>query len=587
MTRRPLRPLAGVIRARDRGEDPDEIEAHRRAERLQAARAQERRRAEWRLILLGAAMLGAFAAATANMTRMALSGPEPAAEAELRQVRAERADIVDRHGRLLATNMPTVGLYVEPNRIVDPAHAARELARIFPDLEAAALEERIRRNRFFFVRQTLSPEQAQRVWDIGEPGLRFARREMRLYPAGAAVAHLIGATGYGVLEVSAAEIVGTAGVERWFDRRLADPARVGEPLRLSIDLAAQIALRDQLLAGIARYNARAAAGVLMDARNGEVLALVSLPDFDPNARPQDPKDPRLFNMAAQGVYELGSTMKTVTAALALERGIARPDTLVNTTAPLVWGRHQIREAHRMPPRMTLRDVVVESSNTGAARLAAAAGAVWQKDLLERLGFFAPQTIELPEAAQAQPLRPARWPEISVMTVGFGHGLSVTPVHLAAAYATLANGGLLVRPTLLLGAEPPAEADRVVSAATSREIRDMLRAVVTRGTAKTADVPGYLVGGKTGTAEKITRGRYDPTRTLVTFAAIFPSDAPAYVLVVSLDEASVFAAGRIRRTAGWTAAPLAGETIRRLAPILGLRPVPGTAPTAPATIQVRN
>lgn len=595
MTRRPLRPLAGVIRARRMGEDPDRIEAHRRAERLQALRAAERRRAEWRLTLLGFGIVVAFAATFLRMAAIAVSEPaEPAIAAADSPPAIARADITDRNGRLLATNILAHTIFSEPAWMVDPDAAAEGLARIFPDLDAEELKARFARKRFFFLRQAVTPEQMQAVHDLGEPGLKFAPREVRVYPAGRALAHVLGATGIRNADVDAAELRGTAGVELWFDDELSDPARpIGpdgrpQPLALSIDLTAQVALREILAAGMARTRARGAAGVVLDARTGAIIAMVSLPDFDPNRRPRDPADPRLFNRAAQGVYELGSTLKPVTAAMVMERGLAGPDTMVDAT-PFRWAGMRVTDIHRMPPRLSLARVIAESSNPATARLAILAGARAQRDILERLGFFGVSGVELPEAAQARPLLPPRWSDPYVITVSFGHGIAVTPLHLAAAYATMTNGGLRVRPTLRREAAPATEADRVLPAEVSRQLRAMLRLAVTEGTGKAADVPGYLVGGKTGTAEKIgPDGRYDPKRTLTTFAGIFPADDPAYVVVLTLDEASVEAHGRTWRTAGWTVAPLAGETIRRLAPILGVRPRPEPAPErAPTLIKVRN
>ncbi len=579
MIRKPLRPLAGVLRARAAGGDPDALEAHRRAERQQALRATERRRAEWRLTLLGFLVLAGFLTAAGRMAAVATSDPsEPTAGVSAARITAARADIVDRAGRVLATNLPTRGLYVQPSLMIDPAAAAEGLAAIFPELEPVELEARIRQGRFFWVRQSISPEQRQRVHELGEPGLQFAPREMRLYPAGRAVSHVLGGAAFGQLDVSAAELLGTAGVEHWFDARLRDPAQAGVPLALSLDLSAQVALREVLARGVETYKAKGAAGIVMSARTGEVVAIVSLPDFDPNARPRDAKDPRLFNRAVQGLYELGSTFKLFTAALAMDRGVLGPESMVNTQGPLVWGRFKIRDFHRMPAQMSLRDVIVESSNTGTARVAMMMGVTAQQDFLRGLGFLEPTSLQLSEASQAKPMAPPRWSELSMMTISFGHGLAATPLHLAAGYASLANGGLRVRPTLVKGGSAPTEADRVVGPETSRHIREMLRAVVTDGTGRNADVPGYLVGGKTGTADKPQPGGgYARDKVIQTFAAVFPMNDPEYVVVISIDEGSIFAAGETRRTAGWIAAPLAGETIRRIAPILGMRPLPPTAP----------
>lgn len=590
MVRRPLRPLAGVIEARQQGRDPNEIEAGRRAERMHAQRATERRRAEWRLVLVGVLFSLAFITAGLRMGVVAQSEPaETTSVAPPAPISAARADITDRHGRVMATNLPSWAVFVQPREIFDPDRVVAGLIEIFPEISAKWLKARIEKGKFFWVTQSISPEQRQRVHDLGEPGMGFAPREVRLYPSGPASSHVIGAVRYGQLEVHAAEMKGYAGVESAFNTRLSDPARLAEPLTLSLDLSVQVAMREMLIAGLKTYKAKHAAAVLMDAKTGEVVSLVSLPDFDPNDRPTQSSDKRLFNWAAQGIIEPGSTFKTFTAAMVLEEGIAQPDTLVNTTSPLRWGRFRIRDSHRMPEIMTLTDVIAESSNTGTARLAVTAGAKMQKAFLERLGLFVTTTLELPEARSARPLSQSRWSELTTMTVSYGHGVAVSSVHIAAAYAAMVNGGLQVSPTILKRNEPAAPGRRVISEQTSRQIKAMLRATVTRGTAKTADVPGYLVAGKTGSAEKPKPGGgYDRERVTSFFAGTFPVSDPAYVIVVMLDEASVYAHGRTWRTAGWTAAPLTGEIIRRIAPILGMRPVPhDTNPTGPESRLVRN
>ena len=336
-----------------------------------------------------------------------------------------------------------------------------------------------------------------------------------------------------------------------------------------------------------RYHAKGAAGVLMDARNGEIIAMASLPDFDPNDRNAffrqgRAADSPLFNRASQGLYELGSTYKVFTAAMVMEAGIATPDTMMDTRGPLVSGRFRIRDSHRMDPEMSLKDIIIESSNVGTARFAMIAGARRQQAFLEKLGLLSAAPVELPEAAGATPLQPAKWRDISTMTISFGHGISGSPLHLAAAYAAMVNGGFKVNPTLLADAPMPGEDARVISALTSARIRDMLRAVVTAGTGRNADAEGYFLGGKTGSAEKPrTDGKgYDRTKIVATFAGAFPIHDPRYVIVVTLDEAEDRTGTRARRTAGWTAAPTTRAAITRLAPLLGMRPAPDAAAEAP-------
>ena len=580
MIRRPLRPLARILSARAQGADPDLVEAEERALRLAALHRVERQKAETRLLLLGLAFVIGFSAVGARMALLAATEPmEPRADADHGSIAAHRADIVDRNGAILATNIVTASLYAQPRDMVDPSGSAAALARIFPDLDAETLRRRLTDGRsFMWIKRSLSPEQRQQVHDLGEPGLLFGPRESRLYPNGAVAAHLLGGASYGREGVGAAEVIGTAGVERVFDDRLRDPARAGEPLRLSIDLALQTALEEVLGEGMSEMNARGAFGILMEIDTGQIRALASLPDFDPNLRPPlptsgDPAESPLFNRAAQGRYELGSTFKPFTVAMALEAGIVTPQTLVETKGPMRWGRFTIRDFHDYGPHLTVEDVIVKSSNIGTARLAVERGGAAQKAFLGRLGMLEASPVELTEAGRTEPLLPERWSELSTMTISYGHGIAVTPLHLASAYATLLNGGLRVQPSVIASDVRPEEADRVISERTSRQIRDMLRQVVVRGTARFADVEGYEVGGKTGTADKpLPNGGYARERVIATFAGVFPSSAPQYVLVLGLDEPERVVNGQRLRTAGWTAVPVAASAIRRFAPIMGMRPI---------------
>ena len=586
MIRRPLRPLARILAARATGADPDLVEAEERAARLAAMHQAERQRAETRLLLLGAVFVLAFSTVAGRMALLSAAIPvEPSAGVASEPIRAQRADIVDRDGKILATNMITAALYAQPPQMVDPRRAADELAAIFPDLDADRLHARLTNGRkFLWIKRTISPEQRQRVHDLGEPGLLFGPRETRLYPNGPVAAHVLGGAGFGREGVRAAEVVGQAGVESALDARLRDTERTSEPLRLSIDLGAQIALEEVLAAGMAEMQAKGAVGILMEADTGQIRAMASLPDFDPNRRPPlpksgDPAESPLFNRAAQGRYELGSTFKPFTVALALDSGMVAPTTLVDTKGPMRWGRFTIRDYRNYGPRLTVEDVIVKSSNIGTARLAIERGAPAQRAFLDSLGLFDAVPVELAEAGRATPLLPTRWSDLTTMTVSYGHGIAVTPLHLAAAYATIANGGLKVTPSLIEGAEPPTEANRVISATTSAQIRQMLREVVLRGTASFADVEGYEIAGKTGTADKpLPTGGYARDQVLSTFASVFPASDPRYVLVIALDEpVFLHESGQRFRTAGWTAVPVAARVVRRVAPVLGLRPEPVPAP----------
>jgi cell division protein FtsI (penicillin-binding protein 3) len=580
MTRTPLRPLARILQARDRGENPDAIERENIRRRHDEMRDRARRRAEGRLLVLGLVFLCAFVVIGGRMGVLANSDPaEPRASAAGAQILAQRADIVDRKGRMLATNFETHSLYAQPPQMIEPGRAARELARIFPDLDREALvEDFTGKRKFLWVKKKISPEQKQAVHDIGEPGLLFGPREMRLYPNGRLAAHVLGGASFGREGVHAAEVVGVAGVEKHFDARLRDPARGHEPLTLSLDLSVQAAVERVLGGGKTLMNARGAAAVLMDVETGELLSLASLPDFDPNDRPRPAVEGRasdspLFNRAVQGLYELGSTFKIFAVAQALELGLVEPSTEIDTRGPLKWGEFTIRDFRDYGNRMTASEVIVKSSNIGTARIAQDIGADRQRSFLRKLGLLAPTGLELVEAAGAEPLLPPKWSELSTMTISYGHGLSASPLHLAAAYATIANGGRQVAPTLLRQARGAAGGDRVMSEDTAARALTMLRKVVSEGTASLGEVPGYAVGGKTGTADKpkATGPGYHEDKVIATFASVFPADDPAYVLVVTLDEPVETSGAEPRRTAGWTAVPVAAEIIRRVAPLLGLRP----------------
>lgn len=581
MIRTPLRPLARILHARTTGQNPDEIERENIRLRGEATRDKERARAETRLLVVAVFFLAAFSTVGLRMGGLAASEPqEPQLTNSDAPILAQRADILDRKGRVLATNLVTHALYAQPPMMVDPVGTADKLVGIFPDLERDRLIKDFSGGRkFLWIKKKISPEQLQAVHDIGDPGLLFGPREMRLYPNGALAAHILGGSRFGAEGVSSAEILGVAGVEKARDAWLRDPANQGAPLELSLDLTLQSVVEEVLDGGMKLMNSKGAAAILMEVKTGEVLAMASLPDFDPNDRPApltkgDASDSPLFNRAVQGVYELGSTFKIFATSQALELGLVSPETMVNTKSPMTYGRHKIRDFHNYGPELSVTDVIVESSNVGTARIAQMIGPERQKAFLETMGFTQPTPVELIEAPTGRPLLPQKWSEISSMTIGYGHGLSASPLHLASAYATIANGGVKVEPTILHNGAPRIGA-RVMSEATAQKSLAMMRAVVTRGTASFGDVKGYQVAGKTGTADKAKpTGGYYKDKVIATFASVFPVTDPKYVLVLTLDEPVETSGSMPRRTAGWTAVPVAAEVIRRVAPLLGLRPEEG-------------
>jgi len=579
MIRTPLRPLARILQARDKGENPDSIERENIRLRHEEMNDRSRRRAEGRLLVLGVMFLCAFVLIGARMGVLAKTDPtEPRGSVVGSDILAQRADIVDRQGRILATNFDTHSLYAQPQQMIEPERAARELQKIFPDLDGERLlKDFTGKRKFLWIKKKISPEQMQTVHDIGEPGLLFGPREMRLYPNGKLAAHVLGGAGFGREGVHAAEVIGVAGIEKYYDDRLRDPAFGSTPLTLSLDLSIQAATERVLYGGMRLLNAKGAAAVLMDVRSGEILAIASLPDFDPNDRPRpltegNAADSPLFNRAVQGVYELGSTFKIFAVAQAMELGLINAETLIDTHGPLRQNGFSINDFHNYGPALSATKVIVKSSNIGTARIAKMIGPKRQQGFLKSLGFFDPTPLEIIEAAGGKPLLPRRWTELSTMTISYGHGLSSSPLHLATAYAAIANGGRRVAPTLML--RPSSQlGERVMSAEVAASARRMLRMVVTEGTASLGEVPGYAVGGKTGTADKPKEngGGYHDDKVIATFASMFPAHDPKYVLVVTLDEPSETSGSEPRRTAGWTAVPVAAEIIRRVAPLLGLRP----------------
>jgi cell division protein FtsI (penicillin-binding protein 3) len=567
MIRTPLRPLARILEARQKGENPDAIERENTRIRHEQMRDHARLRAEGRLVV------------GARMGLLATSEPvEPRAHAPGAMISASRADIVDRNGSILATNFDTHALYAQPKHMVDPVMAAKGLVRVFPDLdEERLIKDFTGERKFLWIKRKISPEQKQAVHDIGDPGLLFAPRDMRLYPNGTLAAHVMGGASFGKEGVHGAEVIGVAGVEKYFDDYLRDPANGNTPLQLSLDLSVQAAAERVLWGGMKLMNAKGATSVLMDVKTGEVISVVSLPSFDPNDRPRpategDASDSPLFNRSVQGVYELGSVFKIFAAAQAIELGLVNAETVIETAGPMRVGGFNIGEfQNKNYGKLSVTDIIVHSSNRGTGRLALQIGVERQQKFLKDLGFFEATDYEIVEAAGGKPLLPQRWTDLSTVTISYGHGLSTSPMHLAAGYAAIANGGFRVKPTILKQ-NGPQLGPRVMSERAASDARMMLRKVVADGTASFAEVPGYFVGGKTGTADKPNpRGGYYKDKTLATFASMFPAHDPKYVLIVTLDEPVETSGDKPRRTAGWTAVPIAAEMIRRVAPLLGVRP----------------
>ena len=478
----------------------------------------------------------------------------------------DRGDIVDRDGQPLARTIDAWTIAIHPAKVIgDKLTLARHLARLMPERTEAQYFALLRSGKsFFYLRRRASPSLVQAVNALGEPGLAIQKEPDRLYPQTSLAAHVIGYTdvdGHGV-----------AGMEYAFDRALSDPASRGTPLTLSIDSRLQQALEHELMDAMTTFSAIGAAGVVMDIHTGELLAMTSLPQINPNAAGQGAPEAR-FNRATLGVYELGSTFKPFTVAMAMDSGIIKSmGQVYNCPDQLTAYGHTITDTHPFGRACTVAEIMKENSNIGTAQIAAQIGASRQRFFLEKMGFLGQVKIELPERARA--LTPGNnWGPLEVMTVGYGHGIAVTPLHLASGYATLFNGGIY-RPASLLKVDrghPPPRGVRVFTEETSYRMRALLRLVVTQGTGKKADAPGYRVGGKTGTAEKLLNGRYTSQAVVTTFAGVFPMDEPRYVIVVMLDDPKATKETYGFHTAGWNVAPVVSRTVSRIAPMLGVRP----------------
>jgi cell division protein FtsI (penicillin-binding protein 3) len=478
----------------------------------------------------------------------------------------ERGDILDRDGQPLARTIDAWTIGLHPTRVIgDKLTLARKLAALMPERDEAAYFAMLKSGRnFFYLRRRASPNLVEAVNALGEPGIALDREPDRLYPQTSLAAHVIGYTdidGHGV-----------AGMERAFDQELSDPATRGQPLQLSISSKIQQALTHELLEAMTHFSAIGAAGVVMDIHTGEVLAMTSLPQLNLNDAGNGTPEAR-FNRATLGVYELGSTFKPFTVAMAMDSGIVKS---FGQMYPCVDALHiygqTIHDTHPYGRMCSVAEIMKESSNIGTAEIADQLGAERQKAFLKKMGFLDRVNVELPERGRT--LTPgSNWGPFETLTVGFGHGIAVTPLHLATGYATLFNGGIY-RPATLLKVGPdhavPA-GRRVFTEQTSYKMRSLIRLVVTEGTGRKADAPGYRVGGKTGTAEKIVGGHYTSAAVVTSFAGVFPMDDPRYVMVMMLDEPQGLPETYGFHTAAWNIGPAYGRAVSRIAPMLGVRP----------------
>jgi cell division protein FtsI (penicillin-binding protein 3) len=486
-------------------------------------------------------------------------------------VATARPDILDRNGEILATDVRMPSLFAEPHRIIDKDEAVELLATVIPDLDVAEVRERLSsRRRFVWLRREITAKQRQEIHRLGLPGVGFMHENKRVYPSGPLVSHLIGHVNI--------DNQGIAGIEKWLDSRgLADlhlaglaRDRLQQPVELAVDMRVQHAIRDELIKARVKYKALAAAGLVLDARTGEIVSMVSVPDYDPN-NPREALDPTRINRLTTGVYEMGSTFKALTLAMALDSGKMNINSMFDARGTLQYGRHTIHDYRGQNRMLSMGEVFTYSSNIGTARMALALGVEHHKQFLRRLGQLDRLRTELPESAE--PIVPRRWQEINTVTIAFGHGLSVAPLQAMMANAALVNGGWLIPPTFRKRTEEEAMrlATRVLKEDTSEKMRYLMRLNAEKGTAKRADVDGFYVGGKTGTSEKVVNGRYAKNKLLNTFTAVFPADKPRYLLLVMIDEPQAIPETNGYATSGWNAAPTAGLIIARIAPLLAITP----------------
>jgi cell division protein FtsI (penicillin-binding protein 3) len=478
---------------------------------------------------------------------------------------APRGDIVDRNGQPLARTIDAWTIAVHPRKLIgDPAEIAMKLAELMPEKGDQAFFHRLLTNdvSFTYLQRRASPALVEAVNAIGEPAIVFDRETQRLYPQSTMAAHALG--------FLSADGKGMSGMERVLDERLTNPALNGRPVALSIDTRVQAAMESELGRAMTAYQARGAAGLVLDVDTGEVVSMVSLPVFNPN-RVGMAGTEELRNNTVQSVYELGSTFKVITAAIALETGVADLSRRFDASSgALQVGRYRIRDDHAQRRWLNIPETLIHSSNVATARIADEIGAARMQAMFRRVGFDTKPDVELRE--KGRPLWPTYWARTTVMTTAYGHGIAVTPLHLASAYAAMINGGIW-RPSTLLKVEPgrAPKGRRVVSERTSRQMRQMLRLIVQEGTGRKAEAPGYRVGGKTGTAEVPQAGGYAKNANVSTFAAAFPMDAPRYVVIAMMDSPKRVEANQFQTTAAYTAAPVVSRVIARTGSILGVIP----------------
>jgi cell division protein FtsI (penicillin-binding protein 3) len=503
---------------------------------------------------------------------------------------APRADIVDRNGTLLATNLDSPALYVDSKELMQsgerPDEAAVRISTALPNLLLGDIRDKLASGRSFaYLKRSLTPDQEYAVNNLGIPGIEFSAAERRIYPLGDLVAHTVGYCNI--------DNVGEAGVERGLNKTIRGGA---EPITMSLDARVQFVLKDELQKVIDQFDAKGAAGIIMNVNTGEIVAMASLPDFDPNHPPStNPKDEteldkdRIFNKITSGEYELGSVFKIFNTAMALDSGVATMNSVFDATSGIKIGRFTIEDYHGKHRPLSVPEIFAYSSNIGSARMAMAAGGERQKTFLAKLGLLSPvPKMQFSPDEIGKPHYPAVWRPVNVMTIAFGHGIAVTPLHMITATAAMVNGGILRPPTMLkVPEDEEVPGVRVISPKTSEQMRKLFRLVVESGTAKQAEAQGYVVGGKTGTAEKNLHGHYEEKKLVSSFMGAFPINNPQYAIFTMVDEPHGNKESHGYATAGWTVVPATSRIIERIAPLLGVAPQDENAPEIKQGLQIES
>ncbi|EKF43400.1 penicillin-binding protein, transpeptidase [Nitratireductor indicus C115] len=529
-------------------------------------------RAQNRVIMAMALIFSIYGAIGGRLVYLATQ-EEPEATVPAARITASRPDLVDRNGEVLATDIKTASLFAEPRRIVDVDEAIEKLATVLPDLDYEQTYRRLDSDAgFVWLRRQLSPRQQAEIMALGIPGLGFRTEKRRFYPGGPTASHIVGLVNI--------DNKGIAGMEKFVDDQgLADLQATGlavaghmEPVRLSIDLRVQHVIRDELAQAMQRYKAVAAGAIMLNARTGEVMGMASLPDYDPN-NPVNALEKDRLNRVSAGVFEMGSTFKLFTTAMALDSGLVKITDRFDATRPIRIGGFTINDFHGKRRVLSVPEIFIYSSNIGTAKMADVVGIEGHRNFLKKIGLLTRTPTELPEVAM--PTEPKEWKKINSVTISYGHGVATTPLQTAMAAVAMVNGGKLIPPTFLPRSEAEANeiATQVISPKTSSQIRYLFRYNVEKGTGGSgsrADVEGYFVGGKTGTAEKVINGRYSNSVRFNAFIGAFPADNPDYVVLTFVDEPKPEREG-IGATAGLNAAPMVGNIIRRTATLLGVKP----------------